>query len=154
TQAFTATVTNDSANQGVTWSLTGAGCTAAACGSVAPTTSPSGTPVTYTAPGAVPTPPTVTLTATSGADGTKSAAATITLSAATGAAIAVALTPLRGGLVIGQSLGFTATVTNDTGNQGVTWSAGGASCTGTACGSFSAQAATTATYVAPGAAGS
>jgi len=80
----------------------------------------------------------VILTATSVADNTKSVAAGLTVTA--GAAISVTLTPKRGGLALGQSLNFTATVTNDVGAAGVMWSA--------TTGSFSAQTTTTATYVA------
>jgi hypothetical protein len=52
-----------------------------ACGSFNPTTTVSGTPTTYTAPSAVPTGNTVTVTATSVTDSTKSAPATITITA-------------------------------------------------------------------------
>jgi hypothetical protein len=77
TQAFIATVANDTANRGVTWTLS---CSVAPCGTVSPTSTASGTATTYTAPS---TPGannlTVTLTATAVADGTKSASATITI---------------------------------------------------------------------------
>jgi hypothetical protein len=146
TQVFTATVANDSANQGVTWALSGTGCTGATCGTVAPTASASGTAVTYTAPVSVPVPPTVTLTATSVTDTTKTAAATITVTVS--ARISVTLTPKRGGLALGQSLNFTATVTNDVDAAGVAWSAS------TGSGSFSAETATTATYGASNSPGS
>ncbi len=144
TQNFTATVTNDPANKGVTWALSGTGCSGAACGVVAPEASASGTAVTYTGPTSIPTPPTVTLTATSVTDTTKAATATITVIA--GPAISVALTPVRGGLAVGQSLDFTATVTNDVGGAGVTWTQ--------STGTFSAQTATTATYLASSSPGS
>jgi len=49
----------------------------------------------------------------------------------------------------GQSLNFTATVTNDTSGSGVTWSMSGTTCSGTACGTFSNKTATAATYNAP-----
>jgi hypothetical protein len=77
--ALTATVANDSANAGVTWTVT---CGSAQCGSFNPTTTPSGTATTYTAPAAPPAPATVTVTATSVSDTTKSASATITITAA------------------------------------------------------------------------
>jgi hypothetical protein len=77
--ALTATVANDSANAGVTWSVT---CGSAQCGSFNPTTTPSGTATTYSAPAAPPTPATVTVTATSVSDTTKSASASITITAA------------------------------------------------------------------------
>jgi len=64
---LTATLTNDTTNQGVTWSSVGGG-------SFAPTTSTSGNPVTFTAPAAAGV---VTITATSMADGSKTASATV-----------------------------------------------------------------------------
>lgn len=145
TQNFTATVTNDSANQGVTWTLSSTGCSGATCGTVAPTASASGVAVTYTAPVSVPVPPGVTLRATSVTDNTKSATAAITITSS-GNAVTVALTPQLGGLALGQSLNFTATVTNDVGAAGVMWSA--------TTGTFSAQTTTTATYVAANSPGS
>jgi hypothetical protein len=144
-QVFTPTVTNDSQNQGVNWTLSGAGCTGAACGTLSANSSASGVGITYSAPVAVPSPATVTLTATSVSDNTKSASATITIAAFAGN-ISVAISPKRGGLTLGQTLNFTATVTNDVGNGGVTWS----SATG---GTFTNVTATTATYNAPAAAG-
>jgi hypothetical protein len=145
TQAFTATVQGDPAGKDVTWSLSGSGCSGATCGTLSAATSASGTPITYTAPANVPNPATVTLTAKSVADPTKSAAATITVTAASADNVSVKLTPNRGGLTVGQALNFTATVTNDVGGQGVTWTATG--------GTFSTQGATTATFVAPATAG-
>ncbi len=61
TQNFTATVMNDYLSRGVTWALSGAGCSGATCGSLSNMTSSS---ATYNAPSAVPNPATVTLTAT------------------------------------------------------------------------------------------
>jgi N-acetylneuraminic acid mutarotase len=59
-------------NQDVVWSLLGAGCLGAACGTI----SDAGL---YTAPESVPDPATVTVTATSVADPSKSASATVTI---------------------------------------------------------------------------
>jgi len=73
-QQFTATVSPSGANQAVTWSLSGTGCTGASCGTIDATGK-------YAAPATAPTPATVTLTATSVTDATKSASATITLTA-------------------------------------------------------------------------
>jgi len=87
TQNFTATVMNDYLSRGVTWALSGAGCSGATCGSLSNMTSSS---VTYNAPTAAAT---VTLTATSVNDTSKSATATITVTAAAAAgAAAVSLT--------------------------------------------------------------
>ena len=68
---LTATVYN-SANSSVTWSLVGAGCGGAACGTI----SSAGL---YTAPAGVPSPATVTVRATSQLDPSKSDSATITI---------------------------------------------------------------------------
>lgn len=72
-----ATVQGDTANVGVTWSLTGAGCSGSACGTLGPATSNHTT--AYTAPPTVPNPSTVTITATSVADPTKSATSIVTI---------------------------------------------------------------------------
>jgi len=61
------------------------------------------------------------------------------------APISVSITPVRGGMIISQSSSFTAALQNDVGLAGVTWTA--------TSGSFSSQGKTTATYVAPNAAG-
>src|SRR5271154_4279398 len=50
---FTASVVNDSANKGVTWALSGAGCSGATCGTLSATSSGSGVAITYTAPATV-----------------------------------------------------------------------------------------------------
>lgn len=71
TAQFTATVSNDSASKGVTWTVA---CSAAACGSVSPAATLSGAATTYTAPATAPPrllP--VTITAISVADTTKTA---------------------------------------------------------------------------------
>jgi len=77
-----ATVGNDSSTQvNVNWTLTqnGTACPPAVCGTVAPTTTASGTATIYAAPSSVPANASVTITATSATDNTKSASATITL---------------------------------------------------------------------------
>ena len=71
-----------------------------------------------------------------------------TASATTPAAsgnISVTISPKRGGLPISQTMPFTATVTNDVGSAGVTWTA--------SSGSFRTQSISAATYVAPNTAG-
>ncbi len=67
---------NNYLSRGVTWALSGAGCSGAACGSLSNMTSSA---VTYNAPASVPNPATVTLTATSVNDTSKSSTATITV---------------------------------------------------------------------------
>jgi hypothetical protein len=65
-----------------------------------------------------------------------------------GSSITVSVSPRRGGLTVTQTLGVTATLTNDTTNAGVSWSSSGG-------GSFSACSAPCAsvTFTAPAAAG-
>lgn len=77
TQTFTATVANGTGNQ-VTLALTGA-CSPPNCGTLSTSTVTSGVPFTYTSPAALTSPPTITLTATSVDDGTKTDTSTILL---------------------------------------------------------------------------
>ena len=150
TQAFTATVTNDSANKGVTWALSCAN----GCGSLSVMTSASGTATTYTAPATVPSPATVTITATSATDGTKSASATITIASGVAAGVAVSLSQPTAIVVVSGTSNFTATVTGDSANRGVTWTLLGAGCSAATCGTLSAASSasgTAITYTAPGA---
>jgi hypothetical protein len=74
TTSLTAVVTNDS--KGVNWTVT---CGSTPCGSFNPTGTASGAATIYTAPAAVPTGNTVTITATSVTDTTKSVSAKITI---------------------------------------------------------------------------
>ena len=75
TATLTATVSNDSAEAGVTWTVTGSG-----------TYTSTTTTLNYTAPATVPSTPTVTVTATSITDTTKSATASFTIANATSTA--------------------------------------------------------------------
>jgi len=147
-QQFTATVRNDWRNRGVRWTLSGAGCSGSTCGTLSATTSASRTPITYTAPPSVPNPATVNLTATSVSNTAKRASATITVTGSS-AARSVTISPKRGGVTITQTLPVTATVQNDAGAAGVTWSASGAACSGTTCGTFAKVTSNSATYAAP-----
>lgn len=86
--SFAASVQNDAQNLGVSWSLSGSGCSGTLCGTLISATSTS---VTYTAPANVPNPASVTLTATSLADNTKNASTAITVApapSASGGAVA------------------------------------------------------------------
>ena len=69
-QQFTATVSPSGANQAVTWSFSGTGCTGASCGTIDATGK-------YTAPTTAPNPPTVTVRATSVADSARAAVAAV-----------------------------------------------------------------------------
>ncbi|MCU1239952.1 MAG: hypothetical protein JWO71_678 [Candidatus Acidoferrum typicum] len=125
---FTATVQNDPQSKGVTWTLSGAGCANALCGTLSTTSSASGASITYTAPANAPNPPTVTLTAASVADRKSSASASITVFAVP-ADLGVTISPKRGGITTSQSLKFSAVVQNDPTSQGVTWTASSGSFT-------------------------
>jgi len=80
-QPFTPTVLNDSSHAGVTWTLSGSGCSGATCGTLSSGSSLSGVSVTYTASSSLPSPAAVTIKATSVTDATKSASAVITVTA-------------------------------------------------------------------------
>jgi hypothetical protein len=150
TQSFTATVQNDSQNKGVTWSLSGTGCSGAACGSLSATSSASGIPITYTAPANQPNPSGVTLTATSVSDASKSQAAAITVTPP----VSVTVTPPTPiNIQFNSVQAFTATVTNDSRNQGVTWTLtqSGSNCS-PGCGTLSAASSASGTpinYIGP-----
>ena len=77
--SIAATVGNDPAGRGVTWSVK---CPSSQCGSFSVTSTASGVATTYTAPATVPNPATVTLMATSASNGMVSAASTLTITAA------------------------------------------------------------------------
>jgi hypothetical protein len=137
TQAFTATVTNDSSNAGVTWSIgSGAGTLTGATASG----------VTYGAPASIDADSTVTITATSVSDTSKSASASITLNAPpptiTGVTAACALTSVQ----VGQTSQCTATVTG-TGSFSsvVNWSVAGVAGGNASAGTIS----TSGLYTAP-----
>lgn len=128
TQAFTATVTNDVAAAGVSWT--------ASVGSV----SAGGV---YTAPTPVAT-ATATVTATSKADSTKSASVSVPLTATTSNPISLnPISPITISLGIGGTQSFTDSVVNDSSNSGVSWSVGSGP------GSLTASSTTGVTYNAP-----
>jgi hypothetical protein len=80
TASFTAVVDNDSAGAGVNWSVI---CGSSQCGSITPGNPfASGSAATYQAPPTIPAGGTVTLTATSVTDSTKSASAIVTINQA------------------------------------------------------------------------
>lgn len=135
TISISASVANDTSNKGVTWSLSGAGCSGAACGSLTNQTAAS---VTYSAPTSIPADLTVTLMATSAANLSKSASVAITVPA-TAVTIHSKVSVLAAGSY-GSSFyaQFSATIQNDPANAGVTWTltAKGTPCS-PACGTLS-----------------
>ncbi len=78
TRNYSATLQYDPHNAGVTWALSGAGCSGNGCGTLADVTTAS---AVYHAPDTVPDPPRVTLSATSITDSSKSAVVTVTICA-------------------------------------------------------------------------
>ncbi len=152
---FTVDVTNDPTTAGVIWS---ASCGAAACGAFTPVTSPASNRLSstfYIAPSVVPPGGTVTITATSLTDTTKSISATIPILAPTvppaPPPIAISLSPAT---LYAQTTGaartlhFIANVTNDAATAGVNWKVG---CGGTTCGQITSHTASgaQATFVGP-----
>ena len=107
-QQFAAVVTPSGANQAVTWSLSGTGCTGASCGAIDSTGR-------YTAPSTVPSSPTVTVTATSVSDSTKFGSASVTVSPAPpppspSATLLICDTPPAGVVVLSFSVFITGAV--------------------------------------------
>jgi hypothetical protein len=116
TQQFNASVTGTT-NTAVTWLVAGIQGGSTTTGSI----SPSGL---YTAPASVPSGGTVTITARSAADGTKSASASVSISPAP-TAVSISVSPTSASLQGGQTQQFSASVTGTT-NTGVNWYVGGA----------------------------
>jgi dienelactone hydrolase len=135
---------NDSANRGVTWSVS---CTPAPCGTVAPAASQSGAWITYSAPAGIPkTDLSVTVTATAVSTPSAQASESVTVSAL---AVTVA-SPANSQLGAGGTAQLSATVNYPAqATQGVTWKV---TCGASDCGKISpAMSANGApvTYTAP-----
>lgn len=117
TVSVSAIVANDTSSKGVTWSLSGSSCSGATCGSL---TNQSATSVTYDAPTSIPADLTVRITATSIAQGSKSASIVVTVPA-TVVIIRSKVTELAAGAASNFSAQFRAMIQNDPTNAGVTW---------------------------------
>lgn len=148
--AITAIVTNGRSNAMVNWGCAPAG----ACGSFTPATTATGVATTYMAPATVPTGGSVTISATSADDMTKSATTNVTVTP--GGAIAVTFNApappptLTTGKVAQLSATITSTVANAV-TDGVDWTA---TCVGatSGCGSFGSahtNSGISTTYTAP-----
>ena len=132
TQQFTASVSGTS-NQAVTWSVSGASCTGAACGTISPTG-------LYTAPAAVlMNPATVTVTATSQADTNQFRNVNVRI-----VDILVSVLPSSATVALNGTQQFVA---QSNPVAPVTWSVSGNGCAGAACGTVSS----TGLYTAPAA---
>jgi hypothetical protein len=142
TQSFIATVTG-AANTAVTWSLSGPGCSGSSCG----TLSTSSLSAVYAAPSVPPSPPQVSVIATSVADPSQSASATMTI--VTAVPVSLSISPASATVPTGGTQSLLATVTG-TSNTAVTWSLSGPGCSGSSCGTLSTNSLS-ATYVAPSA---
>ncbi len=114
TQQFAVAVQN-ATNAAVTWKVNGTTGGSASLGTI----SAAGL---YAAPAAVPNTATVTISAVSAADTTKSGSATATVQPAP--TLTVLVTPAHAKMVLGQVLQFGASVLNST-NPAVTWSVNG-----------------------------
>jgi hypothetical protein len=141
TTPFTAAVIG-SVNQAVAWTLSGANCFEATCGTIT-------TEGVYTAPAAPPSPDNhVTVSATSQADNTAVGTATITVGSVAGVVVSVSpssTSTQEGGATPVQ---FTATVTGNA-NTAVTWSLSGSNCADETCGTITADGAYTPPVAAP-----
>src|SRR5881398_1767971 len=138
TQQFSAVVQNTS-NTAVTWQVNGVTGGNATVGAI----SSSGL---YTAPGVVPNPATVTVTAVSQADATKSAAAQVTITAAT--TVSVTISPTSATVAAGGTQQFSAVVQN-TSNTAVTWQVNGVTGGNATVGTISSSGLYTAPGVVP-----
>lgn len=143
TVVVSATVANDPANAGVTWSVS---CGSTSCGSFAPVQTLSGITTVYTAPGLPPIGGTVNLTAVSVTDRTATATVTATITSS----VAVTFTQAPPStLAAGAQATIIASVANDPTNQGVDWKV---TCGGSNCGNFSlthTMSGLSTTYTAP-----
>jgi len=110
--SFTASVANDSNNQGVSWSLSGSGCSGSACGTLTNTTA---TAARYNAPASVSSVLTVSVTATS----VKDKAISKSTPVAVAPAPAVTTTSLKGGT---PGTAYSATLQASGGTSPLSWS--------------------------------
>src|SRR2546425_10742 len=150
TDLITAAINNDSSDQGVTWAVNGSTGGDSTHGTIASANFTLGTATaTYTAPKIVPSPSSITITATSVADSTISGSTALTVTSS----VTVNIAPPAGAppFLINQTYQFTATTPGDNNNLGVTWSLGTCNLTVTAnnpqpCGTI---VAATGVYTAP-----
>jgi hypothetical protein len=145
---ITASVSFDSSNEGVAWSLSGQTCTGAACGTL---TNQTTTSVTYNAPTPVATNLTVSVTATSVADHFQSSSIAITVTPPPILSVTITnkISTINAGAA---SVTLNATVQNDPTNKGVMWTLtapDGSSACSPACGALSNPQTFSVTYTPP-----
>lgn len=140
TLQFTGTVQNDPANKGVIWAVDGVSPGTTTTGTIAPASTASGAPATYTAPKMINPPNSVQITATSVSDPTATDTATLNLSSS------ITFSPITfnppGPLLIETPDTLSTSPTGDPYNQGVTWAIKGCSAATpatAACGSINAN---------------
>ena len=131
-QQFSASVTGSS-NTAVTWSLSG--CSGSGCGTI---TSAG----LYTAPSSVPSPPTVTVVATSVASPGVSGSATVTVVSSS----KLTISPVAPSVKPGAQVQFSA---SGMGSNIVVWGVTGTGCSGISCGSINSAGLYTAPSSAP-----
>ena len=137
-QTFIAVVSNTT-NTSVTWSVNGIAGGNAAVGTI----DANGI---YTAPANLPTPNSISVTATSVEDPSKSSTAQVTIASD----ISVSASPQAAPVELGAARQFTATV-NSAGNpnRSVRWTLSGTGCTGANCGTVDSFGAYTAPQILP-----
>jgi hypothetical protein len=149
TALIAANVTNDLAAAGVNWTLScaaGAACGSLQSGLPIATQTASGGQILYTAPAIIPATGSVTITATSVSDPTKSATTMVTI-----VPVSIVVAPVSVSVPVGTTQDLTATVAYDSSNAGVDWSAPTCGSAG-GCGSLSVShtaSGTPVTYTAP-----
>jgi hypothetical protein len=137
-QQFQATVTGAS-NKSVTWFAGGVAGGSANAGTI----SSNGL---YTAPNAMPSPPTVTVAASSNADSSATASAIVTLTDG----IVVGISPPSANVLTGGGQAFTASITGNGGaSTAATWSVNGIAGGNSTLGTITSHGAAGALYVAP-----
>ncbi len=141
-QTFLATIASaGKPSQSVTWSVNGV----AGGNSIAGTVTSTGTgSATYAAPGAIPAPPTVRVTATSVADVSKSASASVTIVCAGMNTIS----PASASVSLGQSQSFTSAFCTAPG-VAIIWDVNGVAGGNAEAGTITSTGANSANYVAP-----
>lgn len=146
---LTATVQNDSSNEGVIWILSSdgtsessPGCSGSTCGTL---TNVGTFSVTYVAPASLPSPVTVTLTAYSKASNTSSSSTNIVV---TSGALNVWVSPTAATVSADNSQQFTAVVSGNS-NTAVTWEVNGAIGGNSTVGTISASGLYTAPAAVP-----